>query len=124
MSGSGEIKLFIQEPWLSEIIEGRKTVEGRAAPKGNFNSWIGKTITVLDKNKSAGVKVTEVKHYNTLDEYLDVEWEHAAPHAKSKEDAKKLYEDIYYKKDGKKVQVFSHTRISDRGGIEAIHLVV
>ena len=123
VSGMGEeIKLFIQEPWLTEIIEGRKTVEGRAAPKDNFSNWIGKTITVLDKHKSAEVKVVDVKHYNTLREYLDSEWENAAPHAKSKEEAEKLYHDIYYNKNGKKVQVFSDERVLDRGGIEALVL--
>lgn len=124
ISGSGEIQLAIQDPWLTEIIEGRKTVEGRAAKAGDFKSWIGKTIKVFNSKKSAQAKVEKVVHYDNLDDYLDVEWEKAASHLNSKEEAKKAYLDIYYFKNGSKVQVFGPDRIAERGGMEAIYLTV
>ena len=120
---TGEPKMFVQEPWLTEIIEGRKTVEGRAAPKDTFNKWIGQKVKVYDADKSGEVTVSDVVHYDNLDDYLKVEWKKAAPHTSTAKAAKAAYEEIYYSdKKGEKVQAFSKERVEARGGIEAIHI--
>src|SRR5450631_4746960 len=98
------MELNVQEPWYDEILTRHKTVEGRPDPMGYYESWIGKYITIKCDNSFTVVKVIKVKHYNNLKGYLDNEWKKAAPHTKSREEAEKAYRDVYYYKNGEKIQ--------------------
>lgn len=123
-----DIELPVQQPWLNWIISGDKTVEGRAAPVGRWAQYIGYMICITEKKGGelqAHAIIKDVRHYNTLDEYLEVEWKQAAPQCDTLKEAKDAYSQVMYTdaKD-KIVQVFSDDRISKRGGIEAIELQV
>ena len=114
----------IQNPWFDEIVAGRKTVEGRAAPRSRFEPWIGKTIKIKEEHgkREALVKVTDVRSYPDLEAYLEAEgWEITAPHTGSIEGARKAYADVMMKEN---IQVFSPERVAQRGGIQAIEMIL
>lgn len=117
-------ELIIQNPWFDEIVAGRKTVEGRAAHRSRYEPFIGKTIKIKERggNREALVKVTDVRSYPDLEAYLEAEgWEKTAPHTESIEGARKAYADIMMKKN---IQVFSPERVAQRGGIQAIEMIL
>lgn len=89
--GRWEPRMFVQSPWMEEIARGRKTVEGRAGPREKFARMLEQNIEFYNEKTSARRFVTAIRHYNTLDEYLDAEWERAAPHVSSKEEARAAY---------------------------------
>ena len=112
--------LHIQEPWFSEIINGRKTVEGRTGNSNKFKSFIGGSIIVTNGKSSETMFVKDVRHYNNLDNYIKNEgWEKIAPHTGSDEMTRKAY-DLITMKNG--IHVFSEKRVEERGGICAIEL--
>jgi ASC-1-like (ASCH) protein len=92
----------VQSPWIEEIVSGRKTVEGRGGPRSRFEYMIGNTVEFHNNEISARRLVTDVRHYDSLDEYLDAEWQRAAPQYQSKEAAKDAYLAIRAK-DGRQV---------------------
>ena len=121
-TGGGEpLKMFIQPPWFEHVANGSKSVEGRAAHEGRWRQHTGKTIHISRPGSQEVVKarITDVRHYSNLEEYLDAEWEAAAPHCPTKEKAREAYLDIYMKVN---VQVFGEERVRERGGMEAIEL--
>ena len=89
--GGDTPRMFVQSPWMEEIAAGRKTVEGRAGPREKFLHLVGADIVFYNKDTSATKHVTEIRHYDTLDDYLAAEWERAAPHVESKEAAREAY---------------------------------
>ncbi len=100
--GGGMTEIHVQEPWLSEIVSGRKTVEGKRGPASKFTPLIGQDVRFFNRQQSVVRRVIAVRHYDTLDEYLDAEWQAAAPHMPSKEAAKAAYLAIRMK-DGTQV---------------------
>lgn len=116
--------MYIQEPWFSLIREGRKDVEGRAAAPGRWGQFVGQ---VLEIRRQAGeaemvaARVVVVRHYDTLDAYLDAEWQRAAPQCASKEEARATY--LAIRMAGGAL-VFSDERVRARDGIEAVELQV
>jgi len=125
--GGGEV-IPIQQPWFRLIKEGKKTVEGKPSPVERWKAQIGRTITFMHGDQTVDKQVVAVRGYPDLDTFLEQEWQHSAPQAKSLEDAKDLYAAIMMKwrenpKDGwKLVQVFSPERVSAKGGMTAIEL--
>jgi hypothetical protein len=66
--------------------------------------------------------IKKVRHYTTLQQYIDAEgWKEIAPHTNSNEAALKAYKEVKMP-DGS--PVFSDKRVADRGGINAVELVV
>lgn len=115
-------EMFIQEPWYSFVKDGRKDVEGRAAKKGRWAGHIGETLTIRTRpgaTEAVRARITGVRHYDTLDEYLDAEWQRAAPHCATKGEAREAYLAVTMRKG---VQVFGESRVRERGGMEAIEL--
>ncbi len=100
--GGGMTEMHVQEPWLSEIVSGRKTVEGKRGPASKFTPLIGQDVRFFNKHQSVVRRVVAVRHYDTLDQYLDAEWQAAAPHMPSKEAARTAYLAIRMK-DGTQV---------------------
>ena len=71
-TGSFEPEMWIQSPWYEEIVETkRKTIEGRVGKEDKFKHLVGKNLIIKNKDMSNIVKVTDLKHYDTLDEYVD-----------------------------------------------------
>ena len=104
------IELFVNEPWLSSIRDGKKTVEGRTGPLKEFSEWIGKKAKFYSKEQELIVDVIEVHHYDTLEAYLFAEgWKNAAPHLNSFEDTVNAY-----------LQFYPGNYVRDNGGMNAI----
>jgi ASC-1-like (ASCH) protein len=90
------IELFVNEPWLSAIRDGTKKVEGRAGRLDEFSGWIGKRARFHSSEQEVIVTVSDVHHYNTLQDFLRVEgWKNAAPHLKSEAETAEAYLNFY-----------------------------
>jgi ASC-1-like (ASCH) protein len=107
---STPIELFVNEPWLSSIRDGMKTVEGRAGPLIEFSGWVGKKAKFYSKEQELIINVLEVHHYATLNDYLNAEgWQNAAPHLSSFEETVNAY-----------LQFYPEDYIRDHGGMNGI----
>jgi ASC-1-like (ASCH) protein len=115
--------LRVQEPWFSEIIAGRKTIEGRAGKAGDRDEWVGTLINVMlddDRERLATFEVMSIRHYDNLMDYLMAEgWVNCAPHAINFADAVEKYIAVENYLGNK---IFSASEIERRGGINAIKL--
>lgn len=117
---TGGYEMHIQSPWYEEIMSGRKTIEGRAGSLEKYNHLIGKVISITNGKEYNNVRVTDIKHYNSLEEYIkNSGWNRIAPHTKSEEETFEAYYKIY---DRNGNQVFSETNVKKRGGMNAIYL--
>lgn len=111
---SPSIELFVNEPWLSAIRDGKKMVEGRAGPLEEFSGWIGKQARFYSSQQEVIVNVIDVHHYDTLQEFLDAEgWKNAAPHLNSLEETVNAY-----------LQFYPDDYISKHGGMNGIIISV
>jgi len=109
---SQKLVLSVQEPWLEQIRIGKKKVEGRSGSANKFLQWIGKEATFVSKSQSVRVKVINVRHYNSLYDYLDKEgWEMVAPHLTSYNETIDEYHKFY-----------SDKKIQSVGGMNAIEI--
>ena len=80
--------LFVDDPWLTQILLGNKLVEGRKGPKSKYEEWIGKDVIFYNNSIKILVHVEAVRHYNTLYDYLNFEGlEKVAPHITTGYDA-------------------------------------
>jgi ASC-1-like (ASCH) protein len=117
----------VQQPWLDEIDAGRKTVEGRTGPLSKYKPLIGNIIEMYDPAQPSHkfkVLVTDVRHYDTLESYINAEgWEAIAPHTGSIGATFAAYYSIYMDTPDGRVQVFSPDRIRARGGINAVQIL-
>ena len=94
------LRLKVDEPWLSEIISGRKTIEGRSGSRDKFSPYIGTVAEFYSYKQTCQVYIIDVKHYPTIDEYLfQSGWKNVAPHEKSLESTRAAYYG-FYDKDG------------------------
>ena len=109
--------ITVQQPWLSFIAEGSKTVEGRTGPAWKHTP--GPT-TFTDGDTIVRCNVSDVLHYPDLEEYLHAHWKDAAPQAASIDEARELYLSVR-KGD---VLVFAPERVSEKGGICALVIAV
>jgi ASC-1-like (ASCH) protein len=90
------IELFVNEPWLTAIREGTKPVEGRTGPRSAFAGWIDREIRFYSNRQEVIVKVADIPHYDTLDDFLYGEgWQKAAPSLNSKKATVEAYLDFY-----------------------------
>ncbi len=63
-------RLHVSDPWLTLIKEGKKTIEGRKGNKDKYKSWIGNQAIFFNTNMNLLVKIKDVRHYDTLYDYL------------------------------------------------------
>ena len=90
------IELFVNEPWLTAIREGRKKVEGRAGTRQTYANWVGQQVRFCSAEQEVIVTVLAVHHYETLSAFLDAEgWQNAAPHLGSREETTTQYLEFY-----------------------------
>lgn len=122
-SGGGQRRLSIitQEPWFGEIKAGRKTVEARVGPPTLYEDNIGEMVdVVVPKGEKLIAKITAVRHYATLDEYISAETvKKIAPHTASAAAAATAYLAIKNKAGD---TVYDPARVTAKGGITAIEL--
>lgn len=108
--GYDTITLHIKDPWLYYIQIGEKKIEGRRGPKEKHAKWIGQEVSFFNNKRKIPVRVTEIRHYNTLREYLTKEGvPNALPGVKTLEEAEKIYHEFY-----------SDESIEQAGGMNAI----
>jgi len=129
--------LWIQFPWLDDVLTGRKTVEGRVLGADGVSKWKeGDTVWVGSGPHDVSmtlVAVVAVRHYFTLGEYLLHEWRKAAPHCETLAEAAAAYSEIMTTSKGveadgvaagKDIAVFDPRRVVARRGIVALELVL
>ena len=93
---STPIELFVNEPWLAAIRQGKKTVAGRAVPRQEFAAWIGRVAKFYSAKQALRVRIAAVHHDATLREVLATEgWQNAAPHLSSLPETEKAYLPFY-----------------------------
>jgi hypothetical protein len=115
-----------QDPWHRYISNGSKTVEGRPSKLEKWKDCVGENILLVRPPTTqnavprvARKRVTALRHYPNLFSYIKMEWEKAAPQARSAEHAMELYLEV---RGGDGSQVFSAERVHAKGGITAIEL--
>jgi ASC-1-like (ASCH) protein len=118
--GKGQtFRIFTQEPWFTEIAEGRKTVEARVGELDRFEDMKGKRVKITGAGKKVDAEILSVKHYKTLDEYIDKEgWKKVAPQCKTEKEAKDAHMNL---KDKSGQAVYDPARVKEKGGIVALH---
>ncbi len=85
-------ELHVDEPWLSQIKLGKKTVEGRKGKKIKYETWVGKHAIFYNNETRILVMIKEVRHYSTLYDYLDNEkLENVAPHINDYDEIVEVY---------------------------------
>lgn len=63
-----DLKLYIPEPWLSQIQKNLKKVDARV---GNFSHWKNREVILYNELRKFPVYVVDVKKFNEIDEYID-----------------------------------------------------
>lgn len=120
--GGSMMTIFTQEPWFTEIKEGRKSVEARVGPSGRFEDLVGKKIKIKAGKDKVKAMVTGVRHYDNLSDYVKKEgYKKVAPHTKSDADAVKKYLEI---KNKAGEVIFNDDIVKEKGGIIAIEFTV
>lgn len=117
---SSKNTMHVQEPWLDLIDQGEKTIEGRVGQLGKFDDKLNKVIVFFNEDKFVPVELIDVRHYDTLEDYLlGEDWHEFAPHLDSLEEVRSAYQAVTLP-DGEKV--FSPERIRRLGGINALEV--
>jgi ASC-1-like (ASCH) protein len=108
-------RLKVDEPWLSLIATGAKTVEWRSGPADQYTPWIAQTVAFYHPDSmTLFVKIVDVRHYDTLYDYLDAEgFQAVAPHLATYEETVDAYHAFY-----------SDVSIRERGGMNALQVEV
>lgn len=91
----GDIKL--SDPWFTEILRGRKTVEGMIKKGKIANVKPGDTIVFFnpDKNERMSVTVSNVREYASIEDFVNgEELKKIAPHLNSEQSAIDIYEHL------------------------------
>ena len=89
----------IQDHYFSQIVSGKKNVEGYLC-KGDFiNLKIGDTITFHSSNDKITVLVNQIDYYCNFNDFLEDHLKHVLPDVKSVEEGLKLYRLLYREED-------------------------
>ncbi len=121
--------LHVQDPWFTEIAEGRKTVEGRVGSGDKLEQFRGRVGQLVEVAGPGGqrlaAKVAGVRHHPDLKTYLKEEgWKKTAPQAGSEAGAEAAYGRVTARRDEKEVPVFSAERVKECGGVIAVELAL
>lgn len=120
--GKQKFTIFTQEPWFTEMKNGKKTVEARVGDADKYKDLIGKKIKIKSGKDKLKAIVKDVRHYKDLNAYLKKEgWKKVAPHAKDEADAKEQYMGI---KNKNNESVYADDKVHSKGGIVAIEIAL
>ena len=127
--------LWIQQPWLDEVLTGRKTIEGRVLGSDGQSKWkAGDVVMVgagVEDHDAQQAIVACVRQYSTLYEFLKNDWKKAAPHCTTMAEAVAAYKAVMTTSKGtaadgapigERISAFDARRIVARGGLVAVHL--
>ena len=127
--------LWIQQPWLDEVLTGRKTVEGRVLGTDGKSKWKEGDVVMVgagaEDHDAQQAIVTTVRQYSTLYEFLKNDWKKAAPHCATMAEAVAAYKAVMTTSKGtaadgapigERISAFDARRIVARGGLVAVHL--
>lgn len=125
--------LWIQQPWLDEVLTGRKTVEGRVLGTDRKSKWKEGDVVMVGEGASdhdaQQAIVSQVRHYSTLYEFLKNEWKMAAPQCETWAEATAAYKAVMTTSKGlmqdgvnagQGISAFDPRRIVARGGLVAV----
>ena len=125
--------LWIQQPWLDEVLTGRKTIEGRVLGTDRKSKWKEGDVVMVGQNAedhdAQQAIVTKVRHYSTLYEFLKNEWKMAAPQCSTMAEATAAYKAVMTTSKGltqdgvnkgQSISAFDPRRIVARGGLVAV----
>jgi len=125
--------LWIQQPWLDEVLTGRKTIEGRVLGTDGKSKWKEGDVIMVGEDASdhdaQQAIITQVRHYSTLYEFLKNEWKKAAPQCETWAEATAAYKAVMTTSKGVEVDgvnkgneigAFDPRRIVARGGLVAV----
>ena len=125
--------LWIQQPWLDEVLTGRKTIEGRVLGTDGKSKWKEGDVIMVGEDASdhdaQQAIITQVRHYSTLYEFLKNEWKKAAPQCETWAEATAAYKAVMTTSKGvevdgvnkgKEIGAFDPRRIVARGGLVAV----
>jgi ASC-1-like (ASCH) protein len=97
----------VQEFYLTQMIDGTKTVEGRLY-KGDFTKLtVGSYIIFTDDIRNIKVVVTGLKKYNNLKDFLEENLNHTLPKVKTIDEGLKVYRLIYTEEEEKLYEVIA-----------------
>lgn len=121
--------LHVQEPWFSEIVAGRKTVEGRVGgtfKMQEFQSRVGTDIYFRCDRRRIRATLIGVTHYPSLAVYIQsVGFATCAPQTTNDFEAKQAYLGVCIDNGSMlPIQVFSPDRVTEGGGICALKIKV
>ena len=125
--------LWIQQPWLDEVLAGRKTIEGRVLGTDRKSKWKEGDVVMVGQNAedhdAQQAIVTQVRNYSTLYEFLKNEWKMAAPQCSTMAEAIAAYKAVMTTSKGltqdgvnkgQRINAFDPRRIVARGGLVAV----
>lgn len=100
------IKLNVQEPYLSFILNGQKTIEGRLN-KGKFKDLKIDDILLIGEAEKE-FKIKKINSYNSFKEMLNNEGlNNVVPDKETIEEAEKVYFQFYTKEEEKEFGVLA-----------------
>ena len=114
--------LLVQEPWFSEIKQGRKTVEGRTGHPLKFYHCLDQHIKLVEPKTKEFllVHVTHIRHYPDLYSYITAEgWQQVAPQCKNNDIALQAYRQVLLK-NGQ--PAYSDLYVQQQGGVIALSI--
>lgn len=92
MSNQFSIQIHCEDPWFSFIEQGLKPVEGRKNTHRYKKIKVNDVINFTNGIRSFNAQVTELRHYHSLEEYLeDVTLPKALPGITSLDEALAIY---------------------------------
>jgi len=113
------MSIHVQERWLSLIIDGVKTIEGRKF-KEEYMRMSGKIVELTDGNRVVKAMIEDAIHYDSIQSYLNTEgFDQVLPGISSYEEAVKTYREFQSKDP-----VVADEIIRNAGGMVALKLKV
>ena len=127
--------LWIQQPWLDEVLTGRKTIEGRVLGTNKKSKWKEGDVVFVghgqDDYDLQQAVIMNTHHYASFGEYLKEEWKRAAPQCNSLAEAVEAHNavmtiskgvEVDGVKAGEKICAFDPRRVVARGGVVALEI--
>ena len=65
--------ITLEKRWFDYVKCGRKTIEGRKGTPENRLLQIGHTLELRNNDETINVRITDIRKYNSIEEYLENE---------------------------------------------------
>lgn len=123
VGGLQRLLILTQKDFMTDIKNGKKTVEVRVGGLDFYSKHIGRIVKVgAPGGEKIKAKLVGVKHYETLEELVKKEGgKNIIPSAKSDKEVIEQYNSF---KDSKGLAVYDPDKIKERGGVVALHIEI